>query len=97
MKDDELEWVETKSVTINSILKALSQCRSTQSRSSVPDSLAPTNQKHPPPSPCYSSQGIDTDTIKVNSASHWHERTSHVSYTCPCMHGIRPIGIALDT
>ena len=40
---------------------------------------------------------FDTDIIKVSSTSHLHEQNSHASFTCPCMHGIRPFGLALDT
>ena len=45
-------------------------------------------------------QHIGANPIQIyqsDSHSHWHEQNPHASFTCPCMHGIRPIGIALDT
>ena len=94
------EWVMTifgpDLVTVNSHIEAVGQDRH-RSRSSVQTLVRSHNIKSTHRRPLVIPPRFDTDIIKVSSPSHLHEHNSHASYTCPCTHGIRPFGLALDT
>ena len=73
-----------------------------RSRSSVPHSLAPHKSKAPTAAPLLFRQGLIQilssalfEALCMNRESTENHTHMHGSFTCPCVHVIRPVDIAL--